>query len=111
MAVDIIKLIDGLLLDEDISLKGVMRGRNFLATLRRHRSELKKLLDKFKIEMDKKGLVSGNVLVPLTISILNRKDDIPGEQTYVGVTSFRIHYYGISPELENFVVLILWPEY
>jgi len=111
MVVDIIKIIDRLLFDEDIDFKKVKRGGNFLFTLKRDKLGLRKLLDKFKMDIDMKGLTSGNILVPLTISILNKKDDIPGEEIYVGVASFRVHYYGISPELENFVVLVLWPEY
>ena len=109
--VKIIKIIDRLLNDEYVDLKKVKNGKNFLIVLRRDKAELKKIVNQFKIEIDKKELISGNALVPLTISILNKKDDVPGEETYVGVASFRIHYYGISPELENFVVLVLWPEY
>lgn len=111
MVVHIIKLVDKILNDEDVDLTKVRRGKNFLISLKNDVEYLKKMVSEFKMRIDKKGLLSGDDIVPLTISILNREGEIPGEETYVGIYSFRIHYYGISPELENFVALVLWPEH
>jgi|GEM_PF-3117744 len=113
MVVNIIQTIDKILNDESIELKNIQRGKKFLITLREDKIEMKRILNDLRITVDKNGLVSGDNLIPITIFILNKNEEIPGEDTYVGggLTSFRVHYYGISSEFENFVVLVLWPEY
>jgi len=113
MKENIIKTIDKILNDKEVELINLKRGRKFLISLKEDNSELTKIVSEFRIEIDKNKFISGNDLIPLTISILNKEEDVPGEETYVGgkITSFRIHYLGLSPELENFVVLVLWPEY
>ncbi len=67
----------------------------------------KKILDLFP--HGKKGGISGKSL-PITVKILNKSDENPAVEKYVGSDNrWLVIYFGISPELENFVSIVMWP--
>jgi len=59
--------------------------------------------------LGKKGGISGKNLI-ITVKILNRDDENPALEKYVGFDHrWIVVYFGISPELENFVSIVMWP--
>ena len=70
----------------------------------------KKILELFsQDEVGKKGGISGKNL-PITVKILNKDDENPAVEKYVGYDNrWLVIYFGISPELENFVSIVMWP--
>ena len=70
----------------------------------------KKILELFsQDEVGKKGGISGKNL-PITVKILNKDDENPAVEKYVGYDNrWLVIYFGISPELENFVSIDMWP--
>jgi len=79
----------------------------FIASLLKDR---KKILEIFGQNMlGKKGGISGKGL-PITIKILNR-DENPALRKYVGCDNrWIVVYFGVCPELENFISVVLWPD-
>lgn len=81
----------------------------FLKKLMEDQEKLKKIIDSFGFYMNSLG-ISGEEFFPITIDVINR-EKMPGDYRWVGYgESLCVVYYGISPELENFVSLILWPQ-
>ncbi|MCW1310128.1 MAG: hypothetical protein QXP04_05490, partial [Candidatus Nanoarchaeia archaeon] len=81
----------------------------FLKKLIEDQEKLKKIIDSFGFYMNSLG-ISGEEFFPITIDVINR-EKMPGDYRWVGYgESLCVVYYGISPELENFVTLILWPQ-
>jgi len=70
----------------------------------------KKILDLFyQDDIGKKGGISGKSL-PITVKILNKDDENPAVEKYIGFDNrWLVIYFGISPELENFVSIVMWP--
>ncbi len=91
-------------------ISGVEEGRFFLRKLITDSTRLRALIEDNDLFLDKRGWMAVD-LFPVTFEILNR-DLSPGDKVYVGHGRYGICvvYYGISPELENFVVTCLWPE-
>jgi hypothetical protein len=85
-------------------------GRVFLWKLILDYEKLRKLIEENDLLLDRRGWIAVD-LFPITIEILNRELS-PGSKVYVGHGRYKICvvYYGISPELENFVVTCLWPK-
>lgn len=74
------------------------------------------LLRQFKSNLGKRGGISCKNGLPITIKILNvnlnnKPDKRPAlkKHTILG-DQWLVLYFGISPELENFVSLVLWPK-
>ncbi|WP_258084320.1 hypothetical protein [Thermococcus thermotolerans] len=96
------------------SLQKIQRGRYFFLSLQK---DLKKINDLRKgsgIPTDKNGMLSGENLFPLTLRLWNWNEELPGTtvipQTSRSLELYRLHYFGVALELENFATLILWPE-
>lgn len=106
---DFIKLVDKIWNREEVRINEVRRGKNFLLMLKLDLEKIQECAKNIGLHIDKNGLISGEDLIPLTVSLFTEKGEIPGEETFVGIPSYRVHYYGISPELEDFVSLVLWP--
>jgi len=85
-------------------------GRFFLRKLVRDWTRLRAVIEENDLFLDRRGWIAVD-LFPVTFEILNRHLS-PGDKVYVGHGRYGICvvYYGISPELENFVVTCLWPE-
>lgn len=90
------------------------RGRYFFISLQKDINRIKRLRSLEKVPSDKNDLVSGENLFPLTLRLWNWKETLPGTtvnpQTSRSLELYRLHYFGVSPELENFAALVLWPE-
>lgn len=105
-----IKLIDSVYNGEEkISwkeLSEVSLQFNFIDSLIKDRTKINSFFD--KNVLGKKGGVSIDDLT-FTVNILN-KDETPALRKYVGYDNrWLVIYFGISPELENFVSIVLWP--
>lgn len=88
-------------------------GTVFIRTLYKHLCFLQDFKNKdsfvFVTQQDKRGWLI-NIPTSLTLSIIN-KEMAPGNEFYVrsGVSNRGlVVYYGLCPELENFVSLVLW---
>jgi len=82
----------------------------FLMELVNDLKRIQQITKKYGYDIDKNNLVSGDELFAVTINLWNY-EEVPGEKVFVGKDSnLRFHYFGLCPELENFVSLILWPE-
>jgi hypothetical protein len=109
--VEFLKLIDDIYNgDEYIPWKELNKSpqqAKFIGGLLRDR---KKILDLFvQDDVGRKGGISGKSL-PITVKILNRNDENPAVEKYVGFDNrWLVIYFGISPELENFVSIVMWP--
>jgi hypothetical protein len=75
-----------------------------------YNKDILRLITQKGVPYDDKGII-GDRLFPVTVDIINR-DTVPGNIVYTnGIKQLCIVYYGICPELENFVTIPLWPEY
>ncbi len=96
------------------AVQQLTRGRYFFVSLQRDINRIKQLRSLERAPSDKNDLVSGENLFPLTLRLWNWKETLPGTtvspQTSRSLELFRLHYFGVSPELENFASLVLWPE-
>lgn len=104
--VEFLKLIDNIYEGfEDIPWKQLTpQQAKFIGSLLKDR---KKILGLF--EIGKKGGISGENF-PITVKILNKEDENPAVEKYVGFDNrWLVVYFGISPELENFVSIVMWP--
>ena len=80
----------------------------FIRKLIKDQIKIEEILKNFNIHVNSFG-VSGTSLFPLTIDIINR-EQMPGKWKWYGYDeALCVVYYGICPELENFVSLVLWP--
>jgi|GEM_PF-4423260 hypothetical protein len=80
---------------------------NFLKSLIRDRKRIQELFKSNQV--GKKGGISGSG-IPITVKILNRDDKNPALEKYTGYQNqWIVVYFGISPELENFVSIVMWP--
>jgi len=106
---DLNQYIDKIWKGENVDFSEIKEGKNFLRKLIEDKRALSQLLKEKGILMDEKG-IKGEKLFPLTVDIINR-EEIPGEDRYtIGGMRLCVVYYGICPELENFVTIVLWPE-
>jgi len=85
-------------------------GRLFITRLQKDLILMRKLLDDHDLEIDKRGWLVDEIF-PITVDIINR-EKAPGNRVYVGHGHIQICvvYYGICPELSNFVTIVLWPK-
>lgn len=89
----------------------------FIKKLFIHQEKLNKIINETGFIYPDSFGISGDNLFPITIDIINR-ERMPGDWKWVGHgKAICVVYYGICPELENFVSIILWshessrPEY
>jgi len=96
--------------NEKFDFARISEGRAFIGKLISDFSIQNSLLIKYNLEQDKRGWLK-NTPFPITIEILNRHET-PGEEVHIrkGYMGFIVVYYGICPELENFVSITLWPQ-
>lgn len=100
------KIYDG----EKFDLNEVAEGKKFLIKLSDGLANTSQLISTKPFSKDDNGLI-GEGLFSITIDIIN-KVEMPGADKYTrGGTKLCIVYYGICPELENFVTIVLWPEH
>lgn len=91
----------------------IRSGKRFFLDLKRDINRIESLKLQERILADKNGLISGKTLFPIILKLWNWKDILPGTKVTSPSTKeelLRLHYFGISPELENFANLVLWPE-
>jgi hypothetical protein len=95
---------------KEFDFNSISEGRAFIGKLIHDFSTQNQLLTKHSLEQDKRGWLK-NTPFPITIEILNRHET-PGEEVHIrkGYTGFIVVYYGLCPELENFVSITLWPQ-
>lgn len=95
---------------KEFDFNSISEGRAFIGKLIHDFSTQNQLLTKHSLEQDKRGWLK-NTPFPITIEILNRHET-PGEEVHIrkGYTGFIVVYYGLFPELENFVSITLWPQ-
>jgi len=89
----------------------------FIKKLLIHKEKLNKIINEIGFIYPDSFGISGDNLFPITVDIVNR-ERMPGDWKWTGHgKAICVVYYGICPELENFVSLILWshessrPEY
>lgn len=71
--------------------------------------DLKNVRELFKGDLLKKGGISGKDL-PISIKIINKDDESPALEKFTGFDNrWVVVYFGICPELENFVSITMWP--
>lgn len=104
---DLYNALDQVNNGEPVDFSSVDHGRGFVKNCVDDRSFLMYLCDGWGHVIRKGGSISGDFL-PLTVNILNI-DESPAKQVYFGDSVWIVVYYGISPELENFVTVVLWP--
>ncbi|MCC6278868.1 MAG: hypothetical protein IT289_13225 [Oligoflexia bacterium] len=90
-----------------VDYSAIERGHSFIKNCIDDRSFLTEFCDGWGHSYRKGGSISGDFL-PLTVNVLNI-DESPAKQVYFGDSVWIVVYYGISPELENFVTIVLWP--
>ncbi|MBI4671807.1 MAG: hypothetical protein HY741_09095 [Chloroflexi bacterium] len=106
---DIYQALDKINNDEELDLGQIEKGGSFAAKVIEDRRFLCSLNEAWGHSVRKGGTVSGDFL-PLTVGILNI-DESPAKRVYFGKDAWVVVYYGISPELENFVTVVLWPSH
>lgn len=80
----------------------------FIWELINDQSKINETRENFIIHPNALG-IPGTDLFPITIDVINR-EEMPGGWKWHGYNeALCVVYYGICPELENFVSLILWP--
>ena len=109
--VEFLKLIDEIYKgDEYIPWRELNKSpqqAKFIGSLLKDRKKILNLFDQY--DVGKKGGISGKSL-PITVKILNKDDENPAVEKYVGFDNrWLVIYFGISPELENFVSIVMWP--
>lgn len=109
---DLSEIIDDVYDGKWIDFNTLEKGRFFIRKLRDDIINLKKIIDKYRIPLTTEGRISGESFFPLTIEVLNREEAPGRDDIYVGgMLTVEVIYYGICPELENFVSIRLWPKY
>jgi hypothetical protein len=95
---------------EYLELNSIRRGKEFIYRLQKDLILIRSLQDAFGFSLDKRNWLSSE-LFPVTVEVINR-EPAPGAQVHVGYGKMQICvvYYGICPELENFVAIVLWPK-
>jgi len=102
--------IDKIYEEKNISTSEITSGKRFILKLIEDIGNLEYIISKYELEVDKNGWIRGSKLFPLTVEIINR-EEAPGKEVYTkSGPRVCVTYYGICPELENFVSIILWPE-
>lgn len=104
---DLYNALDQVNNGEPVDLSTVDQGRGFIKNCIDDRGFLAELCSGWGHDFRKGGSISGEFL-PLTVNILNI-DESPAKKVYFGDSVWIVVYYGISPELENFVTVVLWP--
>lgn len=102
------KLIDQIYKgNDDISWNELSDYQNaFIRSLIKDLHEVRTL---FNNDLRKKGGLNGKEL-PVSIKIINKNDESPAQETFTGFDNrWVVVYFGISPELENFVSIAMWP--
>lgn len=102
------KLIDQIYKDNhDIAWNELSVYQNaFIRSLIKDLHEVRNL---FKNDLGQKGGMNGKEL-PISIKIINKNDESPAQETFTGFDNrWVVVYFGISPELENFVSIAMWP--
>jgi hypothetical protein len=102
-------LIDALERGEDFRIEDG-EGFVFLRRLKQDFVNMANLLKDYGLALDKRRWLADNMF-PLTINVVNR-EEAPGARVYVprsATEQICVVYYGICPELENFVTITLWP--
>lgn len=94
---------------ESIDFEKIEEGKFFVRRLMNDFRSFKDIIANCDLSFDGRGWLQNNPL-PVTVEILNR-EETPGEEVHImkGFKSTIVVYYGICPELENFVSIILWP--
>lgn len=94
---------------ESINFEKIEEGKSFVRKLLNDFRTFKGIVEGCDLSFDRRGWLQNNPL-PVTVEILNR-EETPGEEVHImkGFKSTVVIYYGICPELENFVNIILWP--
>ena len=112
----IIKIIDNIWetnIEQQLDTNELPYGRHFVLSLQEDLKSMNRLLSREKTYKDKNNFVSGEDLFPITMVVWNWDDKLPCDKVKPKTSTekqLRCYYYGISPELENFVTLVLWPE-
>jgi len=86
-------------------------GLGFLRTLMKDQVGLQELKQRFRDRLQftpKRDFLVGEGL-PLSILILNKHDESPAVERWVGEATWLVIYFGICPELENSVSIVMWP--
>jgi hypothetical protein len=96
--------------NEEFDFTSIDEGKAFIGKLIFDFSNQNRLLMKHSLEQDRRGWLK-NTPFPITVEILNRHET-PGEEVHIrkGHMGFIVVYYGLCPELENFVSITLWPQ-
>lgn len=102
------KLIDQIYKgNDDISWNKLSDYQN--AFIRNLIKDLHQVRNLFKNDLGQKGGLNGKEL-PISIKIINKNDESPAQETFTGFDNrWVVVYFGISPELENFVSIAMWP--
>lgn len=109
--IEFLRLIDNIYKGEEhipwYELNKNSQYAKFIGSLIKDRSIILNFFSKRDLGI--KGGISGKGL-PITIKILNKNDENPAMQKYTGFDSrWLVVYFGISPELENFTSIVMWP--
>lgn len=108
---DLNNVIDDVYEGTWIDFNELERGRIFIKKLRSDIEDFDNIIKKYNFNLDANGKLSGHSLFPITIEVLNREEAPGRDDVYAGGDyKILVVYYGICPELENFVSIILWPE-
>jgi len=108
---DLTEALDRLYAGKPFDPACLTSGRGFLRSLVRDQATLRELKKRFKDALQftpKRDFLVGEGL-PLSVLILNKHDESPAIETWVGETAWLVIYFGICPELENNVSIIMWP--
>lgn len=110
LADSIDKAYESLQNNEEFDFTSIDEGKAFIRKLIFDFSNQNRLLMKHSLKQDRRGWLK-NTPFPITIEILNRHET-PGEEVHIrkGHMGFIVVYYGLCPELENFVSITLWPQ-
>ncbi len=96
-----------------VDVSKLAQGKRFVLSLKEDLKRMNHLLHQEKLHKDKNNFISGEDLFPVTVVLWNLKDKLPGDKVKLKTSNIellRLYYFGISPEFENFVTLVLWPE-
>lgn len=104
------KVYDAIETGENIDFDKIEEGKFFVRRLMNDFCSFKDIIETSELSFDGRGWLQNNPL-PVTVEILNR-EETPGEEVHIrkGYRNTIVIYYGICPELENFVNIILWPQ-